>query len=778
MRRARLFHLSVVGLSVGILLASRGAPARAQSACLGDCNGDGVVAIDELIRGVSLALGTSGRACTPLAGDDGRITVDRLVAAVRSALDGCAAAPTLGPLISGTAAYVRGTFVWTDYAYDDRGANADAATGGDHTQSAFAGGDTKYPPEAAPGNAADLIQLQIGLQDGAVSIRAVLESLVNPSLPVLAVAFDTDNDASTGAGALPGDQWLADGGLGVEAMVVIAADGGALWRFAGGEWTRTASFAAAVDAETNTMESIVPAAELQPGRATWRAFGALGLAAETGNWLDGAAPVYDLAFVGPELLVRWQENLQADILAGALPAADAAADIDFARVADGVTALPHLGPGFHTFLYRSSLRLAEGIDSTSGNPVFLGPYQPYAVYIPQDFPSPTPLAVFLHGLDQNHVGAIHIGTDQQYLGTGRAMSEDPYLLADIIPDGFDYSPPTLQVLPLARGEGLFYDGIAVQDVLDVADEAQRRFDVDPDRVALEGASMGGIGTFRLASLLPDRWSAAMPLIGFQALPQLTENLLNVPVRQINGAVDPLIAEAAATASAARLDELEYDHRYWLGAQRGHEISGPLHSCVFDEVAAFVRDPNPARVRYVVDPSLDRIDDATGLALRFDAAYWVSGLVVRDVSTTGRIDAVSLAKPRFEQTVTRIDEMHDNLSEGANFCGPNPDVHTNDMWRERAVVLTRGAELPRSNGLTVTAVNLAAARIDVARAGLERQSDASVAVDTDGDLALTLAGLARAQVVVRSGAEPVAADDDGRATIALAAGVHALTIQAR
>ena len=31
--------------------------------------------------------------------------------------------PTVGPLICGTASYVDGTYVWTDYAYDDTGAS-------------------------------------------------------------------------------------------------------------------------------------------------------------------------------------------------------------------------------------------------------------------------------------------------------------------------------------------------------------------------------------------------------------------------------------------------------------------------------------------------------------------------------------------------------------------------------------------------------------------------------------------------------------------------------
>jgi hypothetical protein len=59
--------------------------------CGGDCNGDRRVTIDELVRMVNIALGTSG-VSTCLAGDSTRnaaITVDELVGAVNHALDGC-----------------------------------------------------------------------------------------------------------------------------------------------------------------------------------------------------------------------------------------------------------------------------------------------------------------------------------------------------------------------------------------------------------------------------------------------------------------------------------------------------------------------------------------------------------------------------------------------------------------------------------------------------------------------------------------------------------------
>lgn len=72
-----------------------GGAARGGATCLGDCDGDGVVAINELVLGVGQALGIA--APTPCAAfdrdGDHRVSIDELIAAVDSALDGCPPEP-------------------------------------------------------------------------------------------------------------------------------------------------------------------------------------------------------------------------------------------------------------------------------------------------------------------------------------------------------------------------------------------------------------------------------------------------------------------------------------------------------------------------------------------------------------------------------------------------------------------------------------------------------------------------------------------------------------
>jgi Ca2+-binding EF-hand superfamily protein len=59
--------------------------------CIGDCNDDGQLNINELIRGVNIALGNADLATCPSFDRDGngRVAINELIAAVTAALFGC-----------------------------------------------------------------------------------------------------------------------------------------------------------------------------------------------------------------------------------------------------------------------------------------------------------------------------------------------------------------------------------------------------------------------------------------------------------------------------------------------------------------------------------------------------------------------------------------------------------------------------------------------------------------------------------------------------------------
>ena len=61
-------------------------------ACTGDCNGNGAVAINELVVGVNIALGLQPvGACPAFMDAEGMVTISQLVQGVNNELDGCGA---------------------------------------------------------------------------------------------------------------------------------------------------------------------------------------------------------------------------------------------------------------------------------------------------------------------------------------------------------------------------------------------------------------------------------------------------------------------------------------------------------------------------------------------------------------------------------------------------------------------------------------------------------------------------------------------------------------
>lgn len=141
-----------------------------------------------------------------------------------------------------------------------------------------------------------------------------------------------------------------------------------------------------------------------------------------------------------------------------------------------------------------------------------GSGQSFVISLPPDY-SPHkryPLAVYLHG-------SSDIPTPQVLLGPP-------------CPDG------AILVEPWGRGAHSGYGGLGEDDVLQVIDYMTAWYPIDPDRVYLSGGSMGGGGTWQIASRFPDRFAAAMPFCGY-ADGALLDNLTNLPVYAHHGAKD-------------------------------------------------------------------------------------------------------------------------------------------------------------------------------------------------------------------------------------------------
>lgn len=637
--------------------------------------------------------------------------------------------PTLGPLISGTASQLAGTHVWTDYAYDDRGADAAAASAD---------------------NAADLIQLQLRPGRDALRVRAVLETLLDPAVPAVGIGLDLDADPATGAPNLPTGGWKVTGTpLGLERAVVVDAVGAHVAAWNGTAWVPVGDAPADVDPAANTLTAAVPAALLGATGPRWRVVGTAALA-------DGGA-IRDLAYVRDTSRSNFQSNVQAAVLAGTDDAAKAVATIDVADVRGGRTVLAAPEPGIkNTFLYRSQLDLGEGIRSPD-NRKYAGPYQPYIAWFPEeDLPARPPLVVFLHGAMGDH--------------TGGSYGEDAHFVAGIGPGVI--APKAVIVTPLGRGETPLggYDGPAEQDILDVIADASSRFAVDPDRVVMTGYSLGGVGTFRLAQLYPDRWAGAVEIVGApdlgaltvqeeaggdQSLPNQLENLRNLPFRLAHSRLDELellVGGVQPDKAALELHRLGYDYRYWQFYRREH-LAFPVEviQCELEAAIARGRVKDPARVVYSQEPAIPTHDDRIGLHLSHDRAYWMSEMVVRGSTFApgdkATVDISSLARADREPATELIVGPGENVTAGRDVCGDNADVSTADVWTVQGQRWLPGRSQPVSNGLVATLTGVASVTVDLPRMGVDVNQPLRVELTTDGGTRLRLAGPWRGAVSV-------------------------------
>ncbi len=191
-------------------------------------------------------------------------------------------------------------------------------------------------------------------------------------------------------------------------------------------------------------------------------------------------------------------------------------------------------------------RLADWTASIAGNPNILselrgpqewayesaadGSGQPFRINIPADLPETNPdrrpLALSLHGYSQSH-------SENTAGWTARASG------------GFE-------VAVLGRARGGWYHALSEADVLGVLDYVLAHWPVDPARVHIGGASMGGQGALRIAARHPHRFASAFTqCANFMQQPE--RNLLAIPLYATHSRDDYVvpIIENLATHNALR-----------------------------------------------------------------------------------------------------------------------------------------------------------------------------------------------------------------------------------
>lgn len=123
--------------------------------------------------------------------------------------------------------------------------------------------------------------------------------------------------------------------------------------------------------------------------------------------------------------------------------------------------------------------------------------QPYYLYVPEtlDLEKPVPLVLFLHG---------YIGNLDKVNWYDQTCPDSMKRLAEQVGG--------IMLAPFARSNTDFL-GIGERDVLHTIELTMRDYPVDPDRVYLCGASMGGSGVWAIAAHYPHLFAVAVPASG-------------------------------------------------------------------------------------------------------------------------------------------------------------------------------------------------------------------------------------------------------------------------
>lgn len=307
---------------------------------------------------------------------------------------------------------------------------------------------------------------------------------------------------------------------------------------------------------------------------------------------------------------------------------------------------------------RSPWEQADGLVVRGYRSRIDGSSQPYGLEIPEKLDlsgQPVPLYVWLHGRGDSQ-------TDLHFIDQ---RSKKHWQFKGLLDDGIVLHPFGRQCIG--------YKSAGEIDVLDAVDHVIANYNVDPDRIALMGFSMGGAGAWHLGAHYADKWAVVhagagfvdvkryqrlgpdkMPsameqtLWGTYDVPNYARNLLNVPVIAYSGQVDK------QKDAADFMEEVLKTHGHELTHVVGPKMGHKYHKKSLVEVAAFIKKA----LAKPKNRNPDKIHLQTR-TLRYNKYAWLEILALDEHWQNSRVDATLVTPKDIKISTTNIRSLFIN-----------------------------------------------------------------------------------------------------------------------
>jgi predicted peptidase len=175
----------------------------------------------------------------------------------------------------------------------------------------------------------------------------------------------------------------------------------------------------------------------------------------------------------------------------------------------------------------------------------------YLLYLPEEYGSSDqdwPLLVFLHGMGErgDDIEKVKVHGPAKLIEAGKKF---PFIVVSPqCPDDQWWDVDVLHTL--------------IQDIAST-------YKVDDNRIYLTGLSMGGYGTWALASKYPDTFAAIAPICGGGDVKKAAL-LKNIPVWAFHGAKDPVVPRVQSEQMIAAVKKAGGDAKLTVYPKAGHD----------------------------------------------------------------------------------------------------------------------------------------------------------------------------------------------------------------